>query len=507
MSFKLRQRHGWAMGLLLPCVVLAQTTDTPDAPPVYVMPRDFRAPLSKPEESPKEEPRRRRVQAAAAPVPAKPPLRPPGPRRPEPPPAPPPPAQPPPAEPAPRVPVAPPIPAPEPTLPPGVPPKAPPAAPPPATPPGPEPGPEPQAEPDVAQPIKLAGEYRLALMQARPGVDGGGSLGQQLSRVRIKVDLRATRGLSFHVENDFDLTTGNYLRSSEFKQARQGIGVPRQYWSVRSQSSADHYHVSSNLYRGFARLALGETDVTLGRQRVALGTGLFWSALDMLNPPNPLRIESDEYLGVDALRIERKLGELSKADLVFAPDPDRRSDRWVVQYRRNFSGSDLTLTFGKYWDDRLLGLDFATQAGNAGVRGEYAVVRPGLGRSFQKVMVGWDYAWPNSVGLSVEAYYSGQRREDRAASDARHPQMAFAQPLGTAYVGATLGYDLTPLWRASVAALHNVRDKSWVLYPSLAYSASDNLSVLFGTQQFLGSSRSEFGGLGALYFLRMQYYF
>ena len=468
----------------------------PPPPPVYVMPRDglLKPTLPRPQQTTKEaasdspKPQARTLVA----VRPRPPLRPPGPAAPEVPrpsvpeviPVPPAPA----AS-QPEAPVEPPVAKPPPTVAPPAPPVA-----------------QEQEEPPKA--LTVAGEYRLAMLAVSDGRRGSEGFGEQLNRVRLKVDARAASALSVHIENDFDLTTGNYLRSDALRNAQAGIDVPRQYWSARVQTeSRSGYQLSSNLYRGYAKLGFANTDVAVGRQRVPLGTGLFWSALDMLNPPNPLRIESEEVLGVDALRIEHKLGSLSKADLVYAPDPDRRSSRWVAQYRRHIDASDLTFTYGKYWGDHLVGIDLATQMGNAGLRGEWAYTKPAAGRNYQKVLVAWDYAFANTLAVSFESFYSSQPLADRLAAAMRYPQMRFAQPPGNAYAGMTLGYDLTPLWRLSSALLTNLRDHSRMFYPSMAYSISDNLSVLAGGQFFRGGSETDFGSAGEMYFVRVQYYF
>lgn len=487
-------------------------SDQPAPPPVYLMPREGLFPLAV---SPAASaPASREAPQARAPAQARPrpPLRPPG--RP--------PARPPAAVPAaPPVPPAPaPVPAPAPAPAPAVPGPAP-AAPAPAQPlppaptapaqpaPSARPAPEPAAAPasPAARRFELTGEYRLAALAVRPTAESRG-FGQQLNRLRLKLDAEVAPVL-LHLENDFDLTTGNYLRTDEYRAARAGLDMPRTYWQARLHGGASRRAVlSSNVYRGWARWSGERTDITFGRQRIPLGTGLFWSALDMLNPPSPLRIESDEVLGVDALRVEHRLGELAKLEGVWAPDPEHRGrHRWVGVMRRHVHGADVTLTLGRYWEDRLVGVDVATQVGDSGLRLELAHTDPAVGRRFGKALFAWDHAWANTFSVTFEAFYSSQPAADRAAAAQRHPQLRFAQPEGSAYAGLTMGYDLTPLWRVSVVWLANLRDGSRMAYPSLAHSLSDNLSLLMGSQFFFGARGSEFGSAGDTHFVRMQYHF
>lgn len=465
-------------------------SDQPAAPPVYLMPREGLFPPAVPRAASAPAVREAAPARAQAQVRPRPPLRPPG-RQPAPLPA--------------------PVPAPEPVEPPVRPPEpaAPPAPTDPAPPAPPAPSPELAAPAPAAPPgrrVDFAGEYRVAALVVRPGAETRG-FSQQLNRLRLKMDADLAP-VALHLENDFDLTTGSYLRSEEYRAQRAGVDMPRTYWQARLRSGASRRAVlSSNVYRGWARWSGSRTDITFGRQRIPLGTGLFWSALDMLNPPSPLRIESDEVLGVDALRVEHRLGDLAKLEGVWAPDPDRRRDRWVGVLRHHVRGADVTLTLGRYWEDRLVGLDVATQVGGSGLRLELAHTDPAVGRRFGKALLAWDHAWANTFSLTFETFYSSQPAADREAAALRHPQLRFAQPAGNAYAGVTVGYDLTPLWRVSAVWLSNLRDGSRMVYPSLAHSVSDNLSLLLGSQFFLGARGSEFGGAGDMHFVRMQYHF
>jgi hypothetical protein len=232
-----------------------------------------------------------------------------------------------------------------------------------------------------------------------------------------------------------------------------------------------------------------------------------WSTLDMLNPINPLQVERDEYIGVDAALLEYKTGPLSRVSVVYAPDPARVSKRWLSQYRTNLDETDLAFSYGNYWGDRIVAVDFATQLGNAGLHGEAAHVSPQGGRTYGKVLLGFDYIFPNTFGIAAEAYVSSQRRSERLAQFARNPQLMQVAPFGSRYAGVALSYEFTPLFKTATYFLFNLSDNGSFVSPTLTYSISDNLTASGGAQFFSGSADSDYGRGKNLYYMQLQWFF
>jgi hypothetical protein len=365
--------------------------------------------------------------------------------------------------------------------------------------------PEPSAE-MADSPLRLGGNYKVLAAYSHTPDSANDAYTQVVGRLRVKMNYRFSPSLEAKVEHDTELTTGSYVRTDYF-QSHKNDQTP-QYWSEGSAwADRRNFYGAQRFFRAYVKWASDVADATVGRQRIPLGTGRFWSTIDMLNPINPLQIERDEFTGVDAALIERGIGALSKVSVVYAPDPARVSDRWVTQYRTNVKESDLTFTYGKYWGDHVVGADFVTQVGNAGVRGEAVYTRPEIGASYSKTLLGFDYAFANTLAFSAEAYYSDRSAVDRDAQWANNPQLGLVQPLGNAYLGLAVGYEFTPLLKVSTYILNNLKDNSGVLYPSLTYSLSDNISLMGGAQFFFGDADSEYGPGSDLYFARFQQFF
>jgi hypothetical protein len=326
-----------------------------------------------------------------------------------------------------------------------------------------------------------------------------------LNRLRLKLDYEVPHW-QVHVEDDLTFKAGSYLSTTDFQ--REKTAPSRLYWNdARSLGDGSSYYGTQQLFRAYVKWSGEATDLTVGRQRIPLGTGLMWSTLDMLNPINPLQVERDEYIGVDAALLAYRVDATSRFSVIYAPDPAHRQDRWVGQYRTNVSGTDLNFTYGKYWGDHLLGLDVATQIGDAGLRGELTITRPQTGPSYRKALLGLDYAFVNTLTLSAEFYYSSQSKADRLEQFAQNAQLAQVQPLSSRYAGFSASYEITPLLKAAVLALYNRADHGRFISPTLAYSITENVVISGGAQFYSGSKESDFGRGKNLSYVQVQWFF
>lgn|GEM_PF-2010760 len=354
--------------------------------------------------------------------------------------------------------------------------------------------------------LKWAGYNKSMVIQSKTQDNAQESYLLAINRTRIKATYLLTPSVEMHVENDIEIRAGNYLDTQEFESNKH---MPRQqYWNLqRVLADNRRYYVTDSLFRAHLKWSHDDTDVKIGRQRIPLGTGRIWSTLDMLNPINPLQIERDEYVGVDAVLVEQKLGTLSQFLATYAPDPARQDDRWVMRYRTNQNTSDIAVTLARYWRDNLIGTDVATQIGDAGLRGELTYTSPAQGSAYLKALVGIDYAFPNTFEVSFEAYYSGQSEQDRQQTFAENPQRLQLQPQGSRYGGVRLGYEFTPLWKGKLYFLNNLADRSRFVSPILTYMLSDNINLESGAQFFFGSTESEYGRGKSLYYAQLQCFF
>jgi hypothetical protein len=298
---------------------------------------------------------------------------------------------------------------------------------------------------------------------------------------------------------------GSYLGTPQFQLESQL--PPRTYLDLESVYAREGDVLGRHRIRRAAfTVSHGATDLRVGRQRVAWGTGRFWSPLDLLNPVNPTALEPGERDGVDAILVEHKRSAVSRASFVFAPVHAGR-DFALAQWHSNASGIDYSVTGGQVPEGRLLGLDAAGQIGGAGVRAEWTVTQQDVGGALHRVLLGWDYAFANTLTLSAEFYYDGSGSDDPASYDIAGLLSGRRQTVGRRYGGLYTRYEFTPLLKWENWLARNLSDRSWYVSPRLTYSLRQNLDLAAGAQFYGGQHESEFGLRRDLWFAYLQWFF
>lgn len=364
------------------------------------------------------------------------------------------------------------------------------------------------ASASVAQPqpqlLELTGSLKSVYLRSKAST--GEDFALSLNRLRVEAKGDLAPGLAIDLQYDNEVLLGSYLDTAEFRALKDR--PPPQYWRADANyvERGDLYG-RHRLYRAAVTLTRGNVDLKLGRQRIAWGTGRFWSPLDILNPVNPLALEREERVGVDAALLEAKLGPLSRASLVVAPAPDRGPTSRAVQWHGNAAGVDASLVAGRLLGLDIVGMDLATQIGDAGIRGEAARLRPRGSPAFNRLMAGADYAFANGLTLSAELYYNGAGSRDPAGYDLAGLRSGRAMNLATRYTGLYASYEITPLLKWVSYTVRNADDRSRAIDSRLVWSIGPSMDLTVGVQHYDGTEGSEFAAVPNAVQLQLQWFF
>lgn len=354
--------------------------------------------------------------------------------------------------------------------------------------------------------VAFSGHFKTTAISSRTSLGPAqSSYGLDLNRLRLEWKGQLAPAVGIEIQYDNEVLLGDYVRTREFALLS---GQPkRTWWDLERVYARDGEVVARHrLRRGAITLSRGATDLRIGRQRVAWGTGRFWSPLDLLNPVNPTSLEPGEREGVDAVVLEHKRSATSRATIVHAPVRDGR-DYLLGQWHANARSVDYSLTAGRVREGTLAGLDLAGQVGGAGVRAEWTATRVSRGGHPHRVLLGWDYAFANTLTLTAELFYDGSGAADPAHYDLAGLLAGRRQTLGRRYGGLYARYELTPLLKAEAWLARNFADHSWYLSPRLTWSVRENVDLAIGTQLFGGTANSEFGRRNTLWFAHAQWFF
>jgi hypothetical protein len=246
--------------------------------------------------------------------------------------------------------------------------------------------------------LRLSGYYKNLLLRSETW--GHERFDLDLNRLRLKLEGELAPRLAFEIQYDNEVLLGDYLGTTQFQQQKD-IPPPQYGRAEANYLERPSLYGTHRLYRALLTAEFGDTDLRLGRQRIAWGTGRFWSPLDLLNPFSPVALERDERLGVDALLVEHKFGAVSRLSAGAPSRQPGRSSR-ALQWHDNTRGIDYSLTAGRFAGDDVIGVDVAGQIGQAGIRAELTRVRSREDKTFSRSLIAVDRT--NTLTLSAELY-------------------------------------------------------------------------------------------------------
>lgn len=358
-------------------------------------------------------------------------------------------------------------------------------------------------DPDARAPWKLSGSYLNLISRSRTVIEPTERFTLDLNRLRLRLQAEPIKDLTLDIQDDQELLLGSYLGTAQYAllEDRDGRWLDHSYVTDRDVVARHR------LYRATISWAGPRTDVTVGRQRVALGNGWFWSPADLINPVEPIRLEWDYRAGIDGMRVEQRLGALGKLGGVAAPATRRSRAVFAAYGHGNRSGWDYTLLAGRFRLGDALGAEVSGQLGGLGLRGEATLTRPPGASTYGRVMLGVDYGFRNTLTVTAELYLNGQGASDPARYDLGAVLEGRAVNLARLYGGLAVSYQLTPLAKLSLYSVLNADDGSGVVWPRVTYSVVTDLDVGVGWQGFFGGAVTEYGRLSPLLHGEVRWFF
>lgn len=353
--------------------------------------------------------------------------------------------------------------------------------------------------------VDFSGSYRNMLVSSEASIGPARDYAVDANRLRLEAKGQVTPSLGIEFQYDNELLVGDYLRTPQY---RLEAALPRRtYWNLEDvYATGEDYVARHRIRRANLTFSRGDTDLRVGRQRIAWGNGRFWSPLDVLNPFSPVTLDPGEREGVDAVLLEQKRSAVSRWSLAYAP-ARTTAGHALAQWHGNANGIDYSVVGGRLAGGGMLGADVTAEIRGAGVRAEWAVGRPQVSPRHQRLMLGWDYAFANTLTLTAEFYYDGSGSRSAASYDVAGLAAGRRQTLATRYLGLYASYELTPLLKSTNWLVANIDDGSIYLSPRLTYSLRGDVDLAIGAQLHAGSARSEFGSRRHLWFAYAQWFF
>jgi hypothetical protein len=243
-----------------------------------------------------------------------------------------------------------------------------------------------------------------------------------------------------------------------------------------------------------------------------------WNPTDVFNPYSILEFDYEERPGFDGVHVQYYLGPLSKIEIAAKPGKSSTTAA-AAAYTTNVWEYDFHILIAKRNELWLLGGSWAGDIAGAGFRGEATLSQkpiqpfPGVynftetdGTMFSAA-ISADYTFPSSLYFHIESLYNSTGMTRNAGLFSLQSQkLGLLSPARWSLFGE-IAYNITPLLRGSFFTILNPTDRSYVLVPSLTWSALTNLDLMVLALVFRGDALTEFAGYGESAYVRLQWSF
>jgi len=265
------------------------------------------------------------------------------------------------------------------------------------------------------------------------------------------------------------------------------------------------------------QLSTDHLNLKAGRQPLSLAATFYFTPNDFFAPFAAQTFFRAYKPGVDALRADIQLAELSQLTLIavlgYQTNPvgdngwSNRAESgrhaYLTRLSTVYADFEFALLAGSVKKDLVLGGDFQGELFEwLGVRGEGHLLWPDspLQKSRVEVALGLEHRWENSLTIRTEQFYHGAGVTYVDAYNLAVPQSGFY--LARHYTAVGASYEFTPLLTGDATTIYNWVDQSALVALYALYSLTDESEIAFsvtasaGKKPQLAVIQSEFGLYG-----------
>ena len=395
--------------------------------------------------------------------------------------------------------------------------------------------------------LSLSGYYKSYLLTYQPAEiqnSGNDSLNTSLLESwthRLRLNLKYTPQRWMDIQAAYDLAPriqsaalfGNSLQFGQIDPFRyRAADIRAQIYPSETESSY-RFALAQNLDRAMVVFRTAPADIIIGRQAIAWGSARGVNPTDVLAPFSFDALDTEDRIGIDAIRTRIPLGALSEIDAgyILGKDFEFKNSAFYGRVKFNVKKTDAALLFMGFRENLLAGLDLAGAIHGGGYWIETAFVFVDAMKrrdeesdgNYFRASSGIDYSFSGKTYGFIEYHFNGagvSRPEDYLLNYSRS---AYADGavylLGRHYLIPGINYQLSPLVTFNGQALINITDPSVFVTPQIEYNLAPN--AYLGAGAFIGIGRrpaaiaegslqelhSEFGGYPNIYFGFIRYYF
>lgn len=382
--------------------------------------------------------------------------------------------------------------------------------------------------------LQLGGYYKNFFTAFNPPSTSEPMMGAVVNRLRFNLSHTPTDLLSLAFAYDF---APRVQDPSLFTESPFAVGIASSRYRLIDFDSRIYpgeddligsvgiYH---NIDRASVQFSTDFADISIGRDAIAWGSARIINPTDIVAPYTYDQLDTEDRVGVDAVRIRIPVGILGEVDTGYIIGTDFNFNKSAIFLRTQLNAveTDFSILLLEFQKNLLLGLDIARGIGGAGFWFETAYVfaepfdGPNTSENYLRASVGLDYSFGGETYTFIEYHFNGVGTNRPDNFLANTTQTAYTQGgvylLGVHYIAPGFTHQLTPLISFSGQFLFNLSDPSAWIAPQIAYNIAEDVHLSVGGFISIGKRpknsdltqfQSEFGTYPNLFFTSFHVYF
>ena len=382
--------------------------------------------------------------------------------------------------------------------------------------------------------LQLGGYYKNFFTTFNSPSTSEPMIGVVVNRLRLNLSYTPTDSLFLAFAYDF---TPRIQDPSLFTESPFAVGIASSRYRLadfdsriypsqdESTANVGIYH---NLDRASVQISTDFADISIGRDAIAWGSARIINPTDIVAPYNYDQLDTEDRVGVDAVRIRIPVGILGEMDTGYIFGTGFNFDKSAIFLRTQLNAveTDFSILLLEFQKNLLLGLDIARGIGGAGFWFETAYVfaepfdGPNTSENYLRASVGLDYNFGGETYTFVEYHFNGVGTNKPENFLDNLDQPAYVRGgvylLGLHYIAPGFTHQLTPLISFSGQLLFNLSDPSAWIAPQIAYNIAEDIHLSVGGFISIGKRpknkdltqfQSEFGTYPNLFFTSFRFYF
>ena len=274
--------------------------------------------------------------------------------------------------------------------------------------------------------------------------------------------------------------------------------------------------VHSIFDRAYLKYSSEKWELRIGRQRINWGVNLAWNPNDLFNAYSLIDFDYQERSGVDALRFQYYIGEMSSLEFAIQPGENIDKSIFAALWKFNLNENDFQFLFANYYLDYAVGLGWAGNIYNAGIKFESTYFTPKINTinssDVISTSISLEYSTKKGIYFNSSVLYNSDGSDQNTSSDNLFGSFLNGisakslMPSKITYFSQISG-NFTPAITSSFSTFYMKGEEMLLIMPSISYEIKANLDSMLLGQFIYNNINRKINPMGVGIFARLAYNF